>query len=129
VDVGDEIALQFLDELDENDLAAGDVPFLRKETERLRDRVKHKKMRGHSLTAIALRQLLERSAWADLRCHRLEIRLVPRTLESVRKHAKDPRVLAALEKIRTGYVPEWTTKTRFSSLEARVREYAVRVQE
>jgi len=127
-DVGDEIALQFLDDLAAADIAAGDVPFLRTETKRLRDRVKQQETRGHFLTANSLRRRLERAAWADLGCHLLEGRLVSRTLESVRQHVKDPKVLAELEKLRTSYVPQWTDKTRFSSLQARVREYAARIR-
>ena len=66
---------------------------------------------------------LERAAWVDLNCDRLEMTLVPWTLKFLRQHLDAPGVDAELKRIQSDYVPKDEQKTLYSSMQERVRGY------
>jgi len=70
---------------------------------------------------------LERAAWADLSCNPLETKLVPWTLDTIRKRLSDPGVVEELKRIESHYVPSMELKTLFSSMRERVPAYAKRI--
>jgi hypothetical protein len=80
-------------------------------------------------TAAEIEARLERAAWADIHCDRCETTLVPWATQSVAPFADDPAVRAELVRLRDAYKPRFEAETQWSSLSARVREYARKLLE
>jgi len=126
-DLGDAFVLRELGALDSDRLE----PAARERLERNLDRIRERGPEGPEQRLHAVRALLERAAWTDLACHRLEGTLVPWTLEHLRARRDEPGMLAALEQLAASYEPSpglaSGTLGGPELLGERVRDYARRL--
>jgi hypothetical protein len=72
--------------------------------------------------------LLERAAWADLKCDPYETELRAWTKETVAMRHDGPAVRAELERIEREYAATGQDAVGFGTLTARVRRYAREIQ-
>jgi len=124
-DVGDGFTLGLLEPA-LKEKAGASASLVDAELARIRERVRGQ---GPAGVAHSLGVRLERAAWADVTCNLLEVHLVPWTLESVQKHARDAKVRAALEKIQSSFEPSARDEPWGLLVRTRVREYAKRLLE
>lgn len=77
-------------------------------------------------SAAEIQARLERAAWADLRCDRCELTLVPWATKSLADVAADPGVRATLERLRDHYepAPGFEPDSPWGQLSDRVRKFA-----
>jgi hypothetical protein len=124
-ELGDGFTLRQLDGLDPGALSPEQRAILERERGRMaeRERVLEASLREHPA---AVRELLERTAWADLSCHRLEGELGEWTRATLGRWRETPEIRAALLELARGYEPEpWLESgLLFGSLRERVRSYA-----
>jgi len=122
--VGDAFTLEHLKSLGAQPLDAGQVEILNQTLSATRERVAKEDVQTFT-SLIQVR--LERAAWADLMCNKLEGPLVSWTLKNMGEHLGSPEVVAELKRIQSRYVPSVEAKTLFSSIQQRVPSYATRV--
>ena len=120
---GDEFSLVVLDSIDRAALSEEQRRTLEATTESIESRVASDE--GVAVGLVVPR--LERAAYADLMCDRLEDTLREWTLESVADGLDDPAVLSELRRIESAYEPSLEVETTFSSLRSRVPDYATRI--
>ncbi len=123
---GDGFTLEHLGSLDAQTLNPGRTAVLQRTLAAVRGRIDRE---DEEVFCGLIRPRLERAALVDLNCHLLEGTLVPWTMRFLRERARSRQALAELERIRTSYVPAASRETLYSSMQARVRLYATRIQE
>src|SRR5882724_11811535 len=114
--VGDAFTVDYLKPLQAQNLDPAQTKILNETLSAARDRVTKEDVQAFA----ALIQIrLERAAWADLMCNKLEGPLVSWTMRSMRERLNSPEVVARLKVIQSHYVPSAEAKTLFGSMEQR----------
>lgn len=72
---------------------------------------------------------LERAAWVDLHCDKLEMTLTPWTLKYLREHLETPGVKAELTRIQSDYAPKNENNEVDVITRDRVRNYVTHILE
>jgi len=122
--VGDAFTVDYLKPLQAQKLDPGQTEILNKTLSAARDRVTKEDVQAF---AALIQVRLERAAWADLMCNKLEGALVSWTMRSMRERLNSPEVVARLKAIQSHYVPSAEAKTLFGSMEQRVPSYVARL--
>ncbi len=124
-ELGDGFTLARLASLDGAGLTGEERGHLEAQRERI---VERERALESSITTSTdrVRELLERAAWADLRCHPLEGELREWSLATVRRWSAIPEVRAALQELAQGYEPDpWLDPgSPYGGMRERVRDYA-----
>jgi len=123
---GDAFTLEHFARIDRADLSEWQIPLLDDAVARITARVSQT---NATYTPELIVSRLERAAFADLMCDRLENTLPAWTFADLGAHLDDPAVRAEVERLAGGYTPTFAAETLFSSMEARVPKYARQVLE